>query len=162
MKLPAGAVTGAINGVLFTAALIFALPSRKSDDQMKAAPVKPIAMVPAPAPESAPIAASAPEAPPPAVAPLPSSEPPPAKPDLHPRPHDKSLPAKVAPPAQPAPVVTAAQPKAAAAPGKPSSWQCFKVRQAANGMTPAEQQEYAAKYMTAAQRETAKACLGTK
>jgi hypothetical protein len=29
-------------------------------------------------------------------------------------------------------------------------------------MTPAEQQDYAAKYMTPAQREAAKACLGTK
>lgn len=165
MKLPAGAVTGAILGVLFMGAALLAMPSEKGD-KLTPLVVKPIAMMPAPVPEVVPIVAPAPEAPPVAAAPPPSTEPPPAKPGLHPRPYDKALPAKVAPglPQQPPPVVTPPpQPKpAAAAPSKPSAWQCFKLRQAANGMTPAEQQDYAAKFMTAAQRETAKACLGTK
>jgi len=163
MKLPAGAGTGAMIGVLVMAAALFAVPSEKGD-KLTPITVKPIAMVPAP---EAPIAAPAPEAPPVAEAPAPSSEPPPAKPGLHPRPHDKALPAKVSPsalPPQPAPVVTPlVQPKPAAAPAaKPSAWQCFKLRQAANGMTPEEQVAYGDKYLTPAQRATAKACLGTK
>jgi hypothetical protein len=162
MNLPAGAVTGAIIGVLCTAALLFVVPDGGGkSDQMKSVPVKPIAMVPAPAPEPSPIASPAPEAPPPAVAPLPSSEPPPAKPNLHPRPHDKSLPVKSPPALPPQPPPVAAPPaerKPAAAAAKPSAWQCFKLRQEANGMTAAEQQDYAAKYLTPAQREAAKAC----
>lgn len=164
MKLPAGAGTGAILGVLFMAAMLFAVPGGKSD-KLQPIAVKPIAMVPAPAPEP-PVLAPAPEPPPIAAATPPSIEPPPAKPGLHPRPHDKSPPVKTPPPAlppQPPPVVTLpAQPKPAAAPAKPSAWQCFKLRQMATGMTPAEQQDYAAKYLTPAERAAAKTCLGTK